>query len=314
MALTSMRAPASPVLGKALDLRFSVGPYRYAIEKNGSIVHYRMHSAGEPLQAALVWAFGTGRVAQSYLFSAPDGSFREARVTYFSSLDNLEFTPARGFTTAASPEQAMYRDVKPAEVKLCFGCHTTASFHDDRLDEQQLFLGVTCEACHGPGARHASILQSAALAGVSFTGPSAIFNPTSLNPQDAIDFCGACHGTSWDVFLSGVHGVTNVRSEPYRLALSKCWGKGDTRLLCWRCHNPHEQLRSDPESYDHVCLSCHAGAPHTAGAGPQARPPCPVAKSACTSCHMPKVYVPDMHFSFADHNIRVVRPGEAYRE
>jgi hypothetical protein len=30
------------------------------------------------------------------------------------------------------------------------------------------------------------------------------------------------------------------------------------------------------------------------------------------SCHMPKVDVPEMHYAFTDHWIRIVRPGETY--
>lgn len=157
-------------------------------------------------------------------------------------------------------------------------------------------------------------MQSFALAGVSPSGPPNIFNPVSLAPVDAMDFCGACHATTWDVILSGIKGVSNTRAEPYRLELSKCWGQGDARLLCWSCHNPHEQLRSEPEFYDRVCLYCHASSAQVKPATAATRAACPVATSGCVSCHMPKVYVPEMHFKFTDHRIRVVHPGDTYQE
>jgi hypothetical protein len=37
-----------------------------------------------------------------------------------------------------------------------------------------------------------------------------------------------------------------------------------------------------------------------------------VATSNCTSCHMPKSDVPEMHAQFTDHFIRIVRDGEKY--
>lgn len=325
MALTASRAAFSKVLLSHSTLEFSTGPYRYSIHMDGSVPAFDLESPEKKLHAALVWAFGTGRVGQSYLFAPNNGTFREARVTYFSTLQNLDFTPARAFTSVASPAEAMYRQVSPTEVKLCFGCHTTAAYADGRLDEDKLFLGVTCEACHGPGSKHVSTMQSFALSGVSPSGPLSIFDPRSLAPQDAIDFCGACHSTSWDVILSGKKGVSTARSGPYRLEMSKCWGKGDDRLLCWSCHDPHQQVRSDPESYDHVCLECHASSasaqPATAAAGraspnsaPFASSSCPVAVSKCVSCHMPKVYVPEMHFNFTDHRIRIARQGYPYPE
>jgi hypothetical protein len=120
-----------------------------------------------------------------------------------------------------------------------------------------------------------------------------------LAPMDAVDFCGACHATSWDVILNGFTEVPCTRFAPFRLELSKCWGTGDARLLCWNCHDPHQQIQSAPESYDHTCLLCHATSPQQKPPSPLSRA-CPVATSACVSCHMPKVYVPEMHFYFSD--------------
>jgi Cytochrome c554 and c-prime len=314
MALTANRGPSSKILASHPNLKFSTGPFRYAISMKNAQALYQMSSSGKKLTAFLDWAFGTGRVGQSYLFAPKDGTFREARVTYFSTLQNLDFTPARAFSSVKSPEEAMYRVVAPGEVQRCFGCHTTAAFTSESLDEQNLFPGITCEACHGPGAKHVATMQSFVLAGASPSGPLDIFNPVSLSPQDAVDFCGACHATTWDVILAGTKGVANTRSAPYRLEQSKCWGKGDARLLCWSCHNPHEQVRSDPESYDRACLNCHASSTQTKPVGVANQAPCPVATSKCVSCHMQKVYVPEMHFKFTDHRIRITQPGAPYQD
>jgi hypothetical protein len=40
--------------------------------------------------------------------------------------------------------------------------------------------------------------------------------------------------------------------------------------------------------------------------------PCPVAKSRCASCHMPKIDLPGAHYRFSDHRIRIVKPNEPY--
>jgi hypothetical protein len=39
-----------------------------------------------------------------------------------------------------------------------------------------------------------------------------IFDPGQLGATDSVDFCGACHPTSWDVRLSGKTGNTTVIS------------------------------------------------------------------------------------------------------
>ena len=57
-------------------------------------------------------------------------------------------------------------------------------------------------------------------------------------------------------------GSLNVRFQPYRLENSRCWkeGKGDARITCLSCHDPHQPLAMDPASYDSSCLQCHRAA------------------------------------------------------
>jgi hypothetical protein len=140
-----------------------------------------------------------------------------------------------------------------------------------------------------------------------------IFNSATLSPADSVDFCGACHGTWWDVKLSGVKGVSTARSAPYRLVTSKCWGrKGDARITCIACHDPHEQLQTEASAYDHACLKCHVTAQGQKPTTEQPGAACPVGTKNCTSCHMQKVYVPEMHDKFTDHRIRIAREGEPF--
>ena len=53
------------------------------------------------------------------------------------------------------------------------------------------------------------------------------------------------------------------------------------------------------------CQACHGGGK----AGAKA---CPVSKSKCVSCHMPKIELPGAHYKFSDHRIRIVKPNEPY--
>jgi len=213
-------------------------------------------------------------------------------------------------------EEAMYRQVGASEVSRCFGCHTTASNIGGQFQESNLILGVSCEACHGTGAKHVETMKASKLAGVTDSVASMIFNPRQLSSVDSVDFCGACHGTWWDTKLAGVKGPSNARSQPYRLQNSKCWGKGDARLTCIACHDPHQQLQTDPPAYDGACLSCHLSSMEKSTKPTPDHPgaACPIAKKDCITCHMPKVYVPEMHHNFTDHRIRIVHPNEPYPE
>jgi hypothetical protein len=133
---------------------------------------------------------------------------------------------------------------------------------------------------------------------------------------DSVDFCGACHRTVWDVALTNTRGVANVRFQPYRLEKSRCWGKGDARLTCIACHDPHQPLMRDPAAYDGRCLRCHlsnaTGQPAVAAGQDLPGKACPVATTKCVSCHMAKYEIPGSHAQFTDHWIRVVKADAPY--
>jgi hypothetical protein len=307
-------ASQSAALHSHSHLTFDVGKYHYLIQTTAKGSMYSVTTGTEMQADPLLWAFGRPRVGQSYLFKKPDGKFYEARVTYFPGLKNLQFTPSRALASPKDLDEAMDRQVPPAEVQRCFACHTTASTIGDRLDEEHLIPGVTCEACHGPGAKHVANMKDL-MAGKLDARQGDIYNSAHLSPNDAVDFCGACHGTWWDVKISGTHGPSTTRSAPYRLVTSKCWGtKGDARLVCTACHDPHVQLQTQASAYDHACLRCHLS---SASAAPVADHPgkaCPVGVKNCSSCHMPKVNVPEMQDDFTDHRIRIAHAGEPFPE
>ena len=155
-------------------------------------------------------------------------------------------------------------------------------------------------------------MQADAAAGISSTSGEFIFNPGRLGPADAVDSCGACHGTCRDVKLSGVRGIANVRMLPYRLESSKCWGPGDTRLRCAACHDPHKEVSTDSASYDTTCLSCHRTSSAQTADVQHAAKPCPNAASNSTTCHMPKIEIFFMHGAFTDHKIQIAKADQPY--
>jgi hypothetical protein len=313
MAMNMAPAPKAEILNAHPALAFSANKFEYRIDTNATQSSFSISGEGKHLSYPLMWAIGTGRVAQSYLFKQDDGKFYEARASYFTNLKALDFTPARALASPSSIQEAMYRPVAMDEVRRCFGCHATAANVGGAFDERHMMPGVTCEACHGPGASHVKFTGNRA-ASKSGAGKSAIFNPGDLLASDAVDFCGACHGSWWDVKLSGNTGVSTAKSAPYRLVTSKCWGTGDDRLTCTACHDPHRQLQTDPSDYDPVCRNCHVSKSGETPTKDRPGAACPVAASRCTSCHMQKVYVPEMHADFTDHRIRIVHPGEPFPE
>ena len=308
MAKACVRATDSKTLQANERLSARSGPYTYEIVRtaNGSV--YSVNEGERSISALLGWAFGGGDAGETYIF-ARAGILYESQFSYFPILKALDFTPGHPHSTPANLEEAVGRRLDAAEAQRCFGCHNTASSTGGQFEPEHLISGVTCEACHGPGARHVSAMKE----GRIDAGLKLVLNPAKLDPVDSVDFCGACHQTWADVLQGGAEGLTTVRFQPYRLELSRCWGKdGSPGITCLACHDPHQPLARDPGSYDDRCLRCHrlATKGSTAAVGHLAAA-CPRANKDCVTCHMPKYEVPGTHTKFTDHFIGIAR-SEAY--
>jgi cytochrome c554/c'-like protein len=307
-----MYAKDAGVLHAHVQLKFHNGRYIYKITMNAGKAELLVTDGSNTLSAPLLWAFGAGEVGQSYLFQR-NGNYFESSVSYFSALENLDFTPARALLSPYSLEEAMARPVDLGEIRRCFSCHSTASVIAGKFEPSKLVAGITCEACHGPGEKHAAAMQAGVLQeGIGDEqAANLIFDPGKLDPDDSVDFCGACHGTWVDAVRAGIKGLPSVRLQPYRLQNSKCWGKGDPRITCVACHDPHIALVEELSTYDEKCLKCHLATPGSKSVSNHPGAACPVSTKDCASCHMPKIEVPVMHRAFVDHQIRIVRPDHA---
>jgi len=308
MSHAAMLTSASAALQQHRDISFRLSPFSDKILTTPSSSVFVASDGHSTISRPLGWAFGEGLMGQTYVYENA-GAFFEAHLSFFSSIQGLDITPGQIRSTPADIEQAAGRRMSTEEARLCFGCHTTESTVNNSFDPHNSVLGVGCEQCHGPGASHAALMTI----GVEGKSPTEIFNPAQLDPVDSVDFCGACHRTWQDVVMNGFAktGMFNVRFAPYRLENSRCWGKGDARLTCTACHDPHKPLVTDASSYDQACLRCHVlrGEKRIAG---HAGVACPVTVKDCVTCHMPKYEPPGLHYKFTDHWIRVVRSGQTY--
>jgi hypothetical protein len=303
MAKTATIASGSDLLLK-YPLSYKLGPYIYQAAQSGNKATYSVTDGAGSYSTSLQWAFGI-RMGQSFLFEKNGGIFM-APLTYYPEAGRWDFTVDQPHAVPDSLDKAVGRHLLDSEVRGCFNCHNTAATTNNRFDPKNSTPGIMCEACHGPGADHVSAVRS----GLAEQGTTMILNPRHMNPVESIDFCGSCHRTWWDVTLSGSTGITSLRFPPYRLENSRCWGKGDARLTCVACHDPHRPLEREAAAYDRRCLSCHV---NSAGAKPTADHPgkaCPTARKDCVTCHMPKAHVVDIPVKFTDHQIRVVRSNE----
>jgi hypothetical protein len=84
----------------------------------------------------------------------------------------------------------------------CIKCHTTAPQpridpDSGRPNSHSVELGISCEACHGPGSQHVAA-HAAPLpryaAHVASNAAATVVNPARLDHRHSSQVCGQCHG------------------------------------------------------------------------------------------------------------------------
>ncbi len=276
--------------------------YKYTIEREDGVSTYTVSDGVKSLTLPLKYAFGV--YSQTFVLEY-GGKYYESLVSYYPRAHGLAVTMGSERVRPRNLVEAMGREMPHSETVSCFGCHSSNAVRQGKLTLDSLRPGLNCEHCHTGAAAHMAAVSQGETAPL----PKKLGD---MRAEDMSNFCGQCHRT-WDaVIRMRAWGQVNVRFQPYRLANSKCFLGNDARISCTACHDPHKPLVRDDASYDATCLACHA---QKTGAQPVAAKmfkACPVATSKCVSCHMPKVELPGSHSVFTDHQIRVVRAGEAY--
>jgi nitrate/TMAO reductase-like tetraheme cytochrome c subunit len=303
---------ANPSLANHPKLTFQRGMYTYTVETRAGHSTYSVSDGTSTITLPIEWAFGANN--QTFVLER-DGKLYESLVSFYQATGALDVTTGDDTLVPRSLAEAIGREQGVNDAKACFGCHATGAVHDGAvhdggLDLKSLTPGLGCEHCHTGSAQH---LKDALFKKLDTSPPDL----GALSSEDLSGFCAQCH-RSWEtVVRSRWTGPMNVRFQPYRLANSRCFNGTDPRISCVACHDPHGDLKRTPASYDPQCLACHNAKPNVApktASGAEMPKICPVAKSQCATCHMPKVTLPHSggHLTFTDHEIRVVRPGDAY--
>jgi len=308
MANASYRSAVGAWGTASAALSAQSGAYDYRVVPSGDDPKLVIGTANQSISAEIAWTFGTGVLGQTFVLES-QGKLYDSQISTFRGLDGgVAITP--GHKPASDLHAALGTSLTPKVAARCFGCHTSLSTLNNHFDPQRAIPGVNCEGCHGPGLAHVVAASTNQIQDAQ----ALIFNPRSLSPIESVDYCGACHMTAADVVESNLLVPSNVRFPPYRLEKSRCWGtRGDQRLVCFSCHDPHQPLVQEASSYDQRCLSCHGPQGKQSAERPDSSPQvCPRATANCTTCHMPKYDVPEMHGKFTDHFIRIVREGEPY--
>jgi hypothetical protein len=280
-------------------LTAAYGKYSYRIERRGNQSLYAVTDGATTVTMPIRWVFGaSSAIGQTYILEK-DGEFYESRMSWFRELKGLGPTLGGGNSAPANLPEAAGRLMRHDDKLECFGCHATNARDGTRLTLEKMTPGVQCSHCHeGTEAHLAAMLQRSS---------EAKFPPSlsALSAEQTSNFCGQCHRTWADIAMQGNPSIANIRFQPYRLTGSKCYDPDDERISCVACHNPHQEVDARAVDYDTKCQACHK----SGKAGAKA---CPVSRSKCVTCHMPKIELPGGHYKFSDHRIRIVKANEPY--
>jgi len=276
-----IRAAQSEILTNHGLLQFKEGGFSTSVTTSPKGVDFTVNDGASAVSSPPIWAMGFKK-GQTYVLEK-DGAYFESRLSFFTKINSLNITPGQSPEVPEDVESALGRKMGIDEAERCFSCHTTAAVTSKVFESEKATPGVTCEACHGPGAAHV-----ASMTGHDLEQATAIMNPADLSPSDSVDFCGACHSTWADVVETNRQiGLAEIRFEPYGLEQSRCWGtSGDARITCVACHDPHQPLVREPSAYDSKCMACH-GVTTESKRAHTAKTVCKVAASNCVTCHMP---------------------------
>jgi hypothetical protein len=280
----------------------------YRVYSDSGKVWMSFERPGDPLlqgKRQLLYYIGQGRRGTTYLFSV-DGFFFETPINLYTSRRTWDMAPAYG--------DAHEIPMNLPALTSCMDCHVSGIRPPIEGTENRyaspLFLhaGVTCERCHGPGAKH-------------MTG-GAVVNPAKLAPDRRDQVCMQCHlegnaaierpgkhmyqyrpGDNLSDYVryyvltgSGKSGM-RAASQFEELSQSMCKKKSGDVMSCTSCHDPHRTIPPEERVafYRSKCLACHGaqfGEKHHKD------------QPDCTQCHMPATASSDIaHTAVTDHSI-----------
>ena len=258
---------------------------------------------------------------QQYLVDFPDGKKQVLRVTW-DTLEKKWFHQYAG--DRISPVDWMHWTNGAQNWNtMCAECHST-NLKKDYFVEKDSFhtsyssINVSCESCHGPGAKHVQWANSGQT-------DKNMWVMLGSDQKNQLNMCAPCHARRVKLTKDFVPGkrfddqylVQNISSDYYHedgqileedyvygsFLQSKMFANG---IKCGDCHNVHSlELKFTGNT---LCLQCHV--PETYNSPKHHFHKENTEASQCINCHMTGKYYMGNDFR-RDHSFRIPRPDQS---
>jgi tetratricopeptide (TPR) repeat protein len=298
---------------------FTAGRGRYDPKVPG--LHFEMSRSGEEFTFASVQDKSGHEERDSYQVGLVYGWANKRDEMYFSWKDDRLFLLPVAWLSPFNCWGQANDAVSPVEAgPSCMQCHNTWMAHVpgtlNQYRRDSIFLGVTCERCHGPGREHVAYHRQ-------HKGESAhaILHPGTLSRDRLMDVCAQCHGntrivgqpfsyrpgqpldTAYRTVQAKYREDDTTTNQVQYLRESKCFQK-NSKMTCITCHDPHV-----PAAPQTGCMACHTATsckdqPHQ----PEA------VRGDCVSCHMPQhIWINSHYYTTKDEHYLPVGPRSEHR-
>jgi len=208
---------------------------------------------------------------------------------------HLAFSVAASAQAPAPPADGQGTEYSEKGADTCLMCHTDAwpypifpifkTKHANRADRRTPFAGLQCEACHGPGAKHAGTTDKNAIISFKKTTFAAVkqYNEMCLGCHQGkarIDWVGSTHESN-HIACSNCHKL-HAEHDPARVRATQ-------PEVCYQCHLKQRSDFNKPSAHPVrfgliACSECHS--PH--GSNATAMLVKPTVNQTCYTCHAEK--------------------------
>ncbi|PWJ42619.1 HEAT repeat domain-containing protein [Sediminitomix flava] len=316
--LAMKEANSQFIRGDFNDVQWEEDSMKYLFYKKDSTYFVQITEENSTNNYPIKYTFGWEPL-QQYLIEFPNGKYQTLRASW----DTEEKKWFHQYPDTIIPQGDWLHWTENAQNwnNMCASCHSTnleKNFNEDQFAYNTTFseINVACEACHGPGEKHANAMKN----GEKYD--EKLWNLSAQQTQ--VSVCGSCHARRTMLtndnnphpeYLSrffpalitkdNYHPDGQIDNEDYVLSSFLSSKMSQNNVRCTSCHNPHTTKLKFNDN--RLCTQCHE---QSYALEEHHFHPMDSEGAQCINCHMDgKKYMGNDYRR--DHSFRIPRPDQS---